>query len=271
MFLAAALAPQSSEAAKCSTGCLFCEGNLCDLCGVGYGITPQKTCIKCSKNCFECQPNGTCTSCEAGYGITADGRCAKCAVGCMYCDSPLLEAGLCSGCDSEWGLTADKTCARCIEGCDECDAADTPAGQCQECDIGFDITPQKTCTKDCSRYDCCTYDCPLAKPGTCTEEYANFGDLAPIREISWKTTALRQTLKTCKATCLKDPTCFAYRFYGYQKCIGGRPCTRCKCKVFGQHEGTCSLYGADAKNRIHPQSSGTGYIFITRIGGYCWH
>jgi hypothetical protein len=304
-FLAAllvlAFAPQNTYA-KCPANCDYCSGAPVGLCAEygcigGYGLTPQKICAKCPANCTDCngQPAGQCKEgwCANGYGLTQQNTCLrKCPQNCDDCDSKDVPAGQCKDCADGYGLSPQNTCSvKCPANCDECDSKDVPAGQCKYCpancdscdgeplgqcnddwcSYGYNISPQKTCIKDCGRFDCCTYDCPKAKAGTCADEAGHFGDLKPIKVIKWKTTAKRLTVETCQAACLSDPSCFAYRFYGTQKCVGSRPCTRCSCKVLGQHDGDCSLYGADAKDQIQAQSFGTAYTFITRVGGYCWH
>ena len=155
-----------SQCYSCPAGCLTCDNpNTCSVCGDGYILSSNKTCIPClnSANCLTCDTSTlTCSVCQDGFYIDSSGACERCPWPCVLCteSSSCLKcsnssyndyyidsnsvcqlgsvtgcsqytsaSGACEACHTGYAFSSG-SCVECPNHCDECDATDTTCTKC---------------------------------------------------------------------------------------------------------------------------------------------
>jgi len=134
-------------------GCLRCsqnDKNTCELCRIGFGLTPEGQCQPCGPNCKECinAGPGGCDTCkpaftlERGPGRDTGTTCEACAAHCLQCDE--AGPGGCNECGPRRMLHARlelhgevHECLPCEHGCRTCSAEHG----CTECDSFYALLP----------------------------------------------------------------------------------------------------------------------------------
>ena len=122
-------------------GCNRCNPTnrtICEACTVGYGLTSEGKCERCSEGCVLCTVEGTggCDMCRTGYTKSAvTGLCEKCANHCLKCDE--AGAGGCNECPKHRARHVSlelegevHECLPCGSGCTKCSSEHG----CEECD-----------------------------------------------------------------------------------------------------------------------------------------
>lgn len=156
----------------------------CEICETGYYLS-NKDCIKCPKDCKDCEADGTsvkCSSCPPGYELDKDYNCVPCSKDpycslCIFEDPNELGSKQCQFCMSGYYMSTDThLCTSCNhEKCKSC-KYEYKEIICFDCEDGYYLDEETTecvpCPADahCSK---CSYNYTLAKPtcDSCIEGY----------------------------------------------------------------------------------------------------